>query len=242
MKLNKKRRNVVSFRRVRKHRMFKKPTRPLFTRSDADLSPILRHWRNQGYQAGRSAALSRVRAPKLRDFKREMNDAWVSWSQLQPELTELGCYVQASQGYVYGYSRARKKRVRNGMLLPTARTVGAVVSTCNGEASIEKLLEQVKRLSFHELIVIVHGSDDLTLEKARKHSPALILHDPVCIGRDAVREISAEMSQSDILLIIDGTSLVTAEMLISILQHLERGADLAVIVPIVTGEVGVISR
>lgn len=240
MKLNKKRRNVVAFNRIRKRRIFKKPTRPLFTKNEGDLPPILRHWRNQGYQAGRSA--TRERTSKLRDFKREMNDAWVSWSQSQPELTELGCYVQASQGYVYGYSRARKKPLPNWMLLPTARKVGAVVSVSNGEASIEKLLEQVKRLAFHELIVIVHGSDDLTLEKARKHSPALILYDPACIGRDAVREISAKMSQSDILLIIDGTSLVTAETLISILQHLERGADLSVIEPIVTGEIGVIAK
>ncbi|OCT14013.1 hypothetical protein A8709_00220 [Paenibacillus pectinilyticus] len=113
------------------------------------------------------------------------------------------------------------------MLLPTVRTVGAIVTVKNAERTISRVLEQLKRMPLHEIIVIVYGTSDHTLERVRSHSHALIVHYPEQIGPHVGRAIGAKLSTSDILLFVEGEDVVRAERLIPFVKDIDRGADIA---------------
>lgn len=228
MKPNIKKRIIrkVSVRRNRTLHLLKKPTRNLPVKVDDNLTRIQRYWRDQGFGAGQKSAKSLKGSHRV-IRKKVMNDAWVRWSQLQPGLTQTVNYLQACRGFVDGYTNALNKETKDYVLWPTVRSVGVVVTVSNGEKSIVKVLEQLKRLPLNELIVIVHGSKDRTLENIRQHSQAMIVHYPEAIGPDVGRAIGAKMSHSEILLFLEGDQVVSAERLLPFISDIEKGSDLA---------------
>lgn len=113
------------------------------------------------------------------------------------------------------------------MLMPTNRSVAAIVSVMNEETTIVRVLEQLQRLPLDEIIIIVNGSTDKTLEKARHHSQALIVYYPESIGHDVGRAIGAKLSHSDILLFLDGDFAIRAEDLVPFIHAVDQGSDIA---------------
>ncbi|TXK84738.1 glycosyltransferase [Paenibacillus sp. N3.4] len=97
----------------------------------------------------------------------------------------------------------------------------------NEETNIVNVLEQLNRLPLDELIVIVNNSQDGTFEKVKMHSDALIVHYTDPLGHDVGRVVGAELSNSDILLFVDGDFVVQAEDLIPFIHDIDRGADVA---------------
>ncbi|CAM4080796.1 glycosyltransferase [Paenibacillus alkaliterrae] len=111
--------------------------------------------------------------------------------------------------------------------MPTNRSVAAIVSVMNEEATIVSVLEQLQRLPLNEIIVVVNGSRDRTLEKARQHSQAMIVYYPDPLGHDVGRAIGAKLSHSDILLFLDGDFAVRAEDLVPFIHAVDQGTDIA---------------
>ncbi|WP_310501383.1 glycosyltransferase [Paenibacillus qinlingensis] len=103
--------------------------------------------------------------------------------------------------------------------------VGAVIITSNTEASIVNVLEPLKRLPLREIIVIVHGSADGTLEMVKRHSRAILIHIPVRMERDAARALAARISRSDFLLFIEEDKIVNAEELLPSIRNLAMGIE-----------------
>lgn len=184
------------------------------------------YWKNWGSQAGKQDAREHD-ITKEAYQKKALNNLWVHRANSQLLAANALSYEAASKGYVHGYCKAAKLHVPNWVLMPTARSVGAIVSVMNEESTIVKVIEQLNRLPLDEIIIIVNGSSDRTLEKVRSHSHALIVHFPDPLGHDVGRSIGAKLSHSDILLFLDGDFVVQAEKLIPFIYDVECGSDLA---------------
>jgi hypothetical protein len=228
MKLSIKKRNpqsVSSPVRKKGTRLKKSSPRPRVKRSHS-LSRTQLYWRKWGSRAGQEDALTHSIA-KEGYQKKALNNLWIKRATSDMLTSNAKSYEAASKGYVKGYCKASNMHVPDWVLLPTARSVSAIVSVMNEERTIVKVLEQLNRLPLDELIVIVNGSSDQTLEKVRAHSHALIIHYPDPLGHDVGRAIGAKLSHSDILLFLDGDFVVRAEDLLPFIYDVERGSDLA---------------
>ncbi|WP_057311570.1 glycosyltransferase family A protein [Paenibacillus sp. Soil766] len=103
--------------------------------------------------------------------------------------------------------------------------VGAIILASNAEGTIVHVLEPLKRLPLKEIIVIVHGSVDRTLDKVKRHSSAIIIHDPQTIEWDAARALAARISRSDFLLFIEGDEIVNADELLPSINNVALGIE-----------------
>ncbi|WNR45746.1 glycosyltransferase [Paenibacillus roseipurpureus] len=193
---------------------------------DSTLTRSQHFWRSKGLQAGTSYATT-LRASQRVFQNKVLSDAWVKWYKTQPRLAELPNYVEASKGFISGVSKVLKKEPPNWVLLPTKRTVGAIVTVSNAEGTIVQVLEQLQRLALEELIVIVHGSTDRTLERVRANAKGQVVLYRDFIGQDVGRAIGTKRSKSDILLFLEGNQIVAAEKLIPFIQDIEKGSDIA---------------
>lgn len=124
----------------------------------------------------------------------------------------------------------RFKDTRKRVLKRVNRTsvhcpVGAIVAVSHAEGTIGHVLEQLQRLPLREIIVIVHGSSDRTLEMARRHSRAILIQNPEAMEQDAVKLLAARISQSDFLLFIEGDKMVSADELLPFIQNVALGLE-----------------
>ena len=59
----------------------------------------------------------------------------------------------------------------------------------------------------------------------RSHSRAIIVHDPEPLEQDVARTLAAKISQSDLLLFIEGDKFVSADALIPFIQDTQQGLE-----------------
>jgi glycosyltransferase involved in cell wall biosynthesis len=153
------------------------------------------------------------------------------WGERLQERTLKGiswpAYASASRGYLRGYYRAFGKRPKYQGLLPTSRTVSVVLSLMNEEKTVKRILQELEKLPFHEVILVINGSKDHTFSIARKMSNAIIVHHESRLGHDVGRAMGAQLANSDILLFLDGDFLLKAGQIFPFIQAIERGADVA---------------
>jgi glycosyltransferase involved in cell wall biosynthesis len=119
----------------------------------------------------------------------------------------------------------RRKRSLARLNRTSVHPVGAIIIASNVEGSIETVLEPLKRLPLREIIVIVHGSVDRTLDKVRRHSRAIVIHDPQRIEPDAARALAARIARSDFLLFLEGDKVVNADELLPFIQNVALGIE-----------------
>ncbi len=119
----------------------------------------------------------------------------------------------------------RRKRSLDRVNRTSVHPVGAIIIASNAEGTIEQVLEPLKRLPLREIIVIVHGSVDRTLDMVRRHSGAIVIHDPQRIEPDVARALAARISRSDFLLFIEGDKVLSADELLPSLQNAAIGIE-----------------
>ncbi|MCZ8513583.1 glycosyltransferase family A protein [Paenibacillus filicis] len=136
-------------------------------------------------------------------------------------------YSKAAAGYVRGFFHAKGRPAPDWVLLPTDKSVAAVISTMNEQSTIGALLKELGRLPLDETYVIVNGSTDRSFEEARKIPSAVVLSYPDPLGHDVGRVVGAKLAQSDIVLFLDGDIPVEAEKLIPFIHGVDRGLDLS---------------
>jgi len=122
--------------------------------------------------------------------------------------------------------RRRKAAALPGLGLPGALSAAAVVSARNEESTIGSVIDELKRLPLQEIVVVLNGSTDGTLDEALKRE-VTIVHIPEALGHDVGRAIGAKLAQAQTLLFVDGDFPVPAERLAPFLRAVHRGADLA---------------
>ncbi|OXM83506.1 family 2 glycosyl transferase [Paenibacillus rigui] len=138
-----------------------------------------------------------------------------------------GRFSEASKGYVHGFFRAKSQHAHDWVLLPTAKSVAAIVSVRNEESTIGPIMHQLNRLPFDEVYVIVNGSVDHSFQRVRERSHAVVLSFPEPLGHDVGRALGAKLASADILLFLDGDIMVTAEELLPFIGMIDQGLDVA---------------
>lgn len=184
-------------------------------------------WRNKGYKAGLQDAPDSWPA-EVSNPKKEINQYWSKWI-LAKKIKKMPwqTYHKVASGYLEGFCQKIGIQPDNWVLLPTGKTVGAIISVMNEETSIQHVIEQLNRLALDEIIVIVNGSTDYSFEKIRSLSPAVIVHYKSPLGYDVGRAIGAKMSTSEVILFLDGDIPIVAEDLVPFIYAIEKGYDVA---------------
>lgn len=107
------------------------------------------------------------------------------------------------------------------------KTVAAIVSVQNEEDTIASVLLELEKLQLNELIIVINGCTDKSLNIGRQHSKAKIVYYPQSIGHDVGRAIGAKIATSDILLFVDGDFPVTSSSLSVFVNAVQQGVDVA---------------
>lgn len=136
-------------------------------------------------------------------------------------------YVPIMRAFIEGYGSAASWKPPNWLLFPTAKSVAAVVTAMNEEKSIAAVLRELERLPFHEIILVINGSNDASFTTARKSTRAVIAHFSGALGHDVGRAVGTRLTRSDIVLFVDADFLVPAEQLIPFVRAVDGGMDVA---------------
>lgn len=107
------------------------------------------------------------------------------------------------------------------------RRTAAIVSAMNEEKTLPLVLSQLIRLPLTQLILVVNGSTDQTLDVARACQQATVVYYPEALGHDVGRSIGAKLTDAEILLFLDADIVVKAESLLPFVRSIDRGADVA---------------
>lgn len=128
-----------------------------------------------------------------------------------------------SRNQPYRKSRYKKK----SLPWPVHQSVAVIITAMNEEKSLPYVLKQVEQLPFSEIIIVINGSSDATLEIAKQCEKASIAYYSEALGHDVGRAVGAMMAQSDILLFLDGDIPISKEKLIPFVHAVASGVDIA---------------
>lgn len=160
--------------------------------------------------------------------KKALNRYWMErMRQTKLARASWTCYVAAAKGYLEGYGRKSGIATCEWMLIPTEKTVAAVLSVMNEEATVMEVLHQLHRLPLDEIIVVVNGSMDQTFQRVRQGSHAIVVNNPEPLGYDVGRAVGTKLATSDMVLFMDGDIPISAEQLLPFMAAIDRGTDVA---------------
>jgi len=105
--------------------------------------------------------------------------------------------------------------------------VSVIVPVMNERRTLRKVILEANRVHPRtEVIVVVNGSTDGSLDIARKSGVKLIVYDRP-LGHDVGRSIGAKEARGDILLFIDADMVIPAPKLRAFVDAVEQGTDVA---------------
>lgn len=105
--------------------------------------------------------------------------------------------------------------------------MAAVVTCRNEQDTLPSVLKQLRRLPLQEIIVVINGSTDRSLEMALRFRDVTIVWLEEPLGHDVGRATGARVAAADGILFMDADVPVRAERLVPFLRAIDRGADLA---------------
>lgn len=182
---------------------------------------------NRAFEAGRLAALQ-TNGEAGGDSIRIMNRSWNDWWSANGLKTwKWDDYHEIAAKFASGFETGKGIPHRNAVLVPTRKSIGAVVIAMNEEKTIPGVLEQLGRLPLDERIVVVNGSTDHTFWNARRHSDTVVVHYARPLGHDVGRSVGAKLTRSDIVLFLDGDFPIFAEHLVPFIDAVDKGTDVA---------------
>jgi hypothetical protein len=183
------------------------------------------NWGEKAYTAGCYAG-SVQSIDGETDPHRKVNRLWNEWYSSIQRLPWPKYHPTVNQ-FMEGYCQQTGQHSNKWVLIPTNKSVSAIVTVMNEKDTIPSILEQLHRLPFHEIIFVLNGSTDESFEIIRNQSWATIIHYHDPLGHDVGRAIGAKLSESDILLFLDGDIPIYAELLVPLIASVEQGMDIA---------------
>lgn len=108
-----------------------------------------------------------------------------------------------------------------------SKKLSIIVPAWNEEETIGEVLKELLRLQPDELIVVDNGSEDQTGNIAGEAGARVITYD-VPLGNDIPRAIGALATEADIYLFTDSDIIIPAEELITLIEDIEEGVDMAI--------------
>lgn len=202
--------------RARRGQVLKKRT----TKQETNRAVFQRSWQC-GEQAGRHGS------GDMDSMEQQAHLAWREcWPTLSEQLDHYEDVMQAGKAYMQGYSRSAGRSLS---IVPVHlhRTAAAVVSACNEESTLAQVIVQLKRLPLTEIVVVLNGTTDQSLEQVLTHSRVTLVYEPNRAGHDVGRAIGAKVTTAETVLFVDGDMVIPAEQLAPFLYAVDRGDDVA---------------
>ncbi|WP_201318133.1 MULTISPECIES: glycosyltransferase [unclassified Paenibacillus] len=165
--------------------------------------------------------------PENIQWERTINVRWAKWFgkyafRRVPQLS----YPLACRRFIRGFCETANIDISSDLLLPTTKSVCCVLTVKNEAATLQTQLNELRRLPFEEIIVVVNGSTDNSYEVARNHPvQATVVHFDSALGYDVGRAVGARMSHSDMILFLDGDMTIRVDLLLPFIYEIEKGAD-----------------
>jgi len=181
-------------------------------------------WQSKAFAAGSHAASTCSLTEEGASRARLVNERWYAWYRTIRRLP-WPLYHAAASRFAEGFGKGWN--LDHYVWLPTQKRVAAILTVMNEKDTISSVLAQLSRIPLHEIIIVVNGSNDGTLETIRRSSQAIIVHYREALGHDVGRAIGAKLAEADILLFLDGDFPIMAEQLMPFVDAIERGYDIA---------------
>ncbi len=121
----------------------------------------------------------------------------------------------------------REKTRRSDHSRKITHSVAVVISVCNEEKTIGKVLDELEKLPISQIVIVLNGCTDHSFQIARQCSKAIIIHYPNRLGHDVGRAAGTKLTNADIVLYIDGDILISAHELMPFLRAVDHGVDVA---------------
>jgi CTP:molybdopterin cytidylyltransferase MocA len=117
-------------------------------------------------------------------------------------------------------------RIKRSPGFPANKSVDCVISVKNEKRTLQRQLDELIKLPFEQVIVVVNGSTDGSADIARQHPiRATVMQFDEALGYDVGRAVGASASNAEIVLFLDGDMCISAHSLVPFIQQAERGAD-----------------
>lgn len=209
-------------------------SKPKLSRKRAPAKDPQKDWEEKAYAAGARSVgwfwpkLAAGEPPSSVQWARQLNLCWAEWFGKHrfneiPQTT----YPLACKRFIRGYCETANIQIHNDLLLPTTKKVGCVITAMNESVTLNSQLNELARLPFEEIIVVINGSSDDSYEVVRNHpGRATIVHFDAALGYDVGRAVGAKVSMSDILLFLDADMSIGVDLLLPFIYEAEKGEDL----------------
>jgi hypothetical protein len=185
------------------------------------------NWARIAMKAGKRYAIDHP-LPEGAEPKKYLNELWCSfYFSKEGNKIPFEQYVAIASAFLEGYCTRLGIEKLDCVLLPTNKTVAAVITALNEEETISKVLKQLRRMPLHEIIIVVSGSNDNSFNLARECPISTIIHYTNSLGHDVGRSIGAKISDSEMVLFLDADIYVEAEHLLPFIRAIDKGADVA---------------
>lgn len=162
-----------------------------------------------------------------KEGERKVNQLWVDFLRGLPRKPSWGKYHPLASAFMRGITD-RGIPIREGFLpFPTVSAVTAILSIKNEGKTLPSLLRELDRLPFHQVIAVVNGSTDDSLQIVRSMTDVTVLEYKGALGHDVGRAVGAASSRGQILLFLDADILLPAESLLPFIGAVAEGADVA---------------
>ncbi|MBP1966983.1 glycosyltransferase family 2 protein [Paenibacillus aceris] len=197
----------------------------MYTKRRRRITPSM-PWILMAQKAGRRYAVDHP-LPEEEQPIRYINFLWYYFYLGEGRRIPDALYERCSEAYLAGYCAQAGIDKPDGVLVPTLKSLSAVVTVFNEGSTIASVLEQLQRLPMKEIIIVVNGSTDNSFSISRQCPLATVVHYPDSVGHDVGRSIGARLVTADMVLFIDGDIPVKAVQLAPFIRAIDRGADVA---------------
>lgn len=213
------------FRNVRRRR------RPV-QRTGASAPPRTKTDYTSAYLAGAQAGAEALRLHGVVDGTASRSRFQTSLAEWFAEHTAgnrppYSAALALCSAYQKGYAATRGESGQIfGVPVPLSLTASAVITACNEEETIGRVIDELERLPLNEIIVVLNGCTDDSFSEVACRKNIILANFPDRLGHDVGRSVGAALATGESVLFVDGDMEVPAEELGAFLYERERGTDI----------------
>ncbi|MGN7470616.1 glycosyltransferase [Brevibacillus sp. SAFN-007a] len=129
-----------------------------------------------------------------------------------------------------GRKAAKNVRISDVDKVENQDRLSIIIGVRQDEKTVARVLKQAEKLYPREIVVVVHGSRDRSLEQVLAYSATHALRVyayPYALGEDVWRAIGAREAAGDVWLFLEAEQIVAAQQLQPFVRSCYRGTDIA---------------
>ncbi|GED71872.1 hypothetical protein BRE01_55740 [Brevibacillus reuszeri] len=121
------------------------------------------------------------------------------------------------------------ERIKNSEKSENQCKLSVIIGGSHCEKTVKKILKQVEKLCPKEIIVVINGSQDSSIDVVLSYSTysLKVFFYPFALGEDVWRSIGAREAAGDVWLFLDANTVIRAEELQPFAKACYKGVDIA---------------